>query len=118
MGAGDVVNYNLGIIAIMEGDYDAATNYLGSTNTVNSALVKLLKDDYDAALATINKVEKESAKKHYVKAVVLANQDKDSEALQALGMAVSKDADLKAHAKKDMEFAKYFENDEFKSMVE
>jgi Flp pilus assembly protein TadD len=118
MGAGDVVNYNLGIVKIIQGDYDAASNYLGNTTSVNAALVKLLKDDFDAALSTVNKVEKESAKKQYVKAIILANQDKDDAALQALGMAVSQDAELKARAKKDMEFAKYFENEEFKNLVD
>ena len=117
-GAGDAVNYNLGIVKVMQGDYDAAGSYFGNTNSVNTALVKLLKDDFDGALATINKVEAESAKKNYVKAVIAANQNKEELALQSLKAAVSQDKELKARAKVDMEFAKYFENATFKSLVE
>jgi hypothetical protein len=118
MGAGDVVNYNLGIIAVMEGDYSAAANYFGNTAEVNTALVKLLQDDYEGALATINKVDCECAVKYYVKAVIAANQDKQELALESLKTATSKSADLKARAKVDMEFAKYFQNDTFKAIVQ
>jgi tetratricopeptide (TPR) repeat protein len=116
--AGDEVSYNLGIINIMKGDYDAAMRNLGSTNTINSALVKILKDDFNGALATINKVEGEDAKKYYVKAIAAANQDNESMALDNLKTAVSKSSELKARAKVDMEFAKYFENETFKGLVE
>lgn len=118
MGAGDVVNYNLGIIAVMEGDYSAAANYFGSTAEVNTALVKLLQDDFEGALATINSVDCECAIKYYVKAVIAANQDKEELALDMLKVAAEKSEKLKARAKVDMEFAKYFENETFKSIVQ
>jgi hypothetical protein len=118
MGAGDVVNYNLGIIAVMEGDYEAAANYFGATAEVNTALVKLLRDDLEGALATINSVDCECAIKYYVKAVIAANQDKEELALEMLKAAAEKSDDLKARAKVDMEFAKYFENDAFKAIVQ
>ena len=72
MGAGQAVNYNLGIIKIMQGDYDAASNYLGNADEFNVALVKLLKGDADGAMATINKVNGDFAKKYYLKAVIAA----------------------------------------------
>ena len=118
MGAGDAVNYNLGIVNVIEGDYEAAANYFGNTDEVNTALVKLLRDDFDGALATINKVECEGARKYYVKAVIVANQDKEELVMEMLKIAIEKDADLKAYAKADIEFAKYFENATFKTLVE
>ena len=118
MGAGDVVNYNLGIIAVMEGDYEAAANYFGATAEINTALVKLLRDDLEGALATINSVDCDCAPKYYVKAVIAANQDKEELALEMIKAAAEKSEKLKARAKVDMEFAKYFENDAFKAIVE
>ena len=118
MGAGDVVNYNLGIIKIMQGEYEKAASYLGNTDEVNTALVKLLRDDFDGALATINKVQCDCASKYYVKAVISANQDKEELALETLKAAIERDADFKARAKVDMEFAKYFNNANFKSLTE
>lgn len=118
MGAGDAVNYNLGIIKIMQGEYEKAASYLGNTDEINTALVKLLRDDFDGALSTINKVECECASKYYVKAVIAANQDKEELAMETLKVAIEKDAAFKARAKVDMEFAKYFENANFKSLTE
>ena len=37
-GAGNEVNYNKGIVAIMKGDYKAAVDYFGKCNCVNAAL--------------------------------------------------------------------------------
>jgi tetratricopeptide (TPR) repeat protein len=116
-GAGAVVNYNLGIIKIMQGEYDAASKYLGNTDEFNTALVKLLKKDFDGALATINRVEGDFAKKHYLKAVIAAKQNKDDLVYESLRLAVAKDSSLKAYAQKDMEFAKYFENATFTGIV-
>jgi len=118
MGAGEVVNYNLGIIKVMKGDYEAAANYFGNTNEVNTALVKVLRDDFEGALATINKVTCECPIKYYVKAVIAANMDQEELVLETLKIAAEKSADLKARAKVDMEFAKYFENATFKTIVE
>lgn len=118
MGAGEVVNYNLGIIKVMKGDYEAAANYFGNTNEINTALVKVLRDDFEGALATINKVTCECAVKYYVKAVIAANMDQEELVLETLKIAAEKSADLKARAKVDMEFAKYFENAKFKAIVE
>lgn len=118
MGAGDAVNYNLGIIKVMKGEYEAAANYFGNTDEINTALVKLLRDDFEGAMATINKVKCECATKYYVKAVIAANMDQDDLAFETLKLATEKKADFKARAKVDMEFAKYFENATFKTIVE
>jgi len=117
MGAGAAVNYNLGIIKIMQGDYDAAAGYLGNTDEFNTALVKMLKKDFDGSLATINRIEKDFAKKYYLKAVVAAKQGKDELVFESLRLAFAKDASLKDRAKVDMEFAKYFENTVFKGLL-
>ena len=49
LGAGPDVNYNLGIVNVIEGDYDAAINYFGSEATFNCSLAKYLKKDDEGA---------------------------------------------------------------------
>jgi hypothetical protein len=55
---------------------------------------------------------------YYLKAVIGARNDDSDMVLNNLRAAVEKKADLKAKAKTDIEFAKFFENDTFKSIVE
>jgi hypothetical protein len=117
MGAGTVVNYNLGIIKVIQGDYDAAASYFGATDEFNNALVKCLKKDFDGSLATLGRIEKDFAKKDYLRAVVAAKQSKDELVFESLRLAVAKDSALKNRAQVDIEFAKYFENDVFKGIV-
>ena len=118
MGAGPAVNYNLGIIKVIQGDYDAASNYFGNVDEFNTALVKYLKKDSDGALSTLGRVEKDFAKKDYLRAVVAAKQSKDDLVFESLRLAFSKDSSLKNRAKVDIEFAKYFENQVFKGLVQ
>jgi hypothetical protein len=118
MGAGAAVNYNLGIVNVIKGDYDKAASYFGNTDEYNTALVKYLKKDTKGAMATLNNVKSESCYKYYLKAVLAADLDQDELVMESLRTAISKKAELKDRAKVDMEFAKYFENDAFKSIVE
>jgi tetratricopeptide (TPR) repeat protein len=118
MGAGPEVNYNLGIIKIMEGDYESAQNYYGNTVCFNSALVKLLQGSTAASLETLKKIENPGAKVYYLMAVAAA-RDGDVELMyNSLRAAVARDASLKAYALKDVEFYKYFEENLFKEIVQ
>ncbi len=118
MGAGPEVNYNLGIIKIMEGDYESAQNYYGNTVSLNSALVKLLQGSTSAAIETLKKVEDPGAKVYYLMAVAAA-RDGDVELMyNSLRGAVARDASLKAYALNDVEFYKYFEENLFKEIVQ
>jgi tetratricopeptide (TPR) repeat protein len=118
MGAGPEVNYNLGIIKIIEGDYESAQNYYGNTVSFNSALVKLLQGNPAPAIETLKKIEDPGAKVYYLMAVAGA-RDGDVELMyNSLRAAVARDASLKAHALKDVEFFKYFEEDLFKEIMQ
>ncbi len=55
---------------------------------------------------------------YYLKAVGSARSDREEGVLNNLRTAVSKKSELKAHAKKDLEFAKYAEGEAFGSIVE
>ncbi len=114
----EAINYNLGVISIIKGDYDNATKYLSSSTSFNAALAQLLDDDNSAATKTINGVEKDAALVYYLKAVIGARTDNSDMVYTNLRTAVQKDSELKAYAKDDVEFHKYFEEDTFKNIVQ
>ncbi len=118
-GAGNAVNYNKGIVAIKQGDYASAVSTFGSEAGVNVAIAKLLNGDNAGALRAINASnDKEKAMGYYVKAIVAARNGEASNVFTNLTNAVKKDSKLRNKAKTNMEFAKYFANDTFKSIVE
>lgn len=118
--AGPEVTYNLGLIDIQDGKYaDALTNFGPATSTFNVALAKVLNGDYDGALATIDKsAEKEDASSYYLKAIIGARKGNKDMLINNLRTAVQKDPSLKAKAKTDVEFLKYRDDADFKSIVE
>ena len=119
MGAGDEVNYNLGIIKIKQGDYKAAVNYFGSKPSFNAALANLLNGDNDKALSILGELgDVEWGMVYYLKAVASARGGQDEGVYNNLRTAVGKKDKLKAYAVKDIEFAKYASNEAFTSIVE
>ncbi|MGQ8338745.1 tetratricopeptide repeat protein [Sunxiuqinia sp. A32] len=118
-GAGEEVNHNLGIVAIKKGDYDQAVKYFGESGSINAALAKMLAGDNNGALKILNAIDMEQCfMKPYLTAVIGARTAKENLMFENLADAVKKNADLKATAKTDMEFAKYFEDAKFKAIVE
>ncbi len=118
MSAGEVVSYNLGIIKIIQGKYSDAINYFGNAAEVNAALAKLLIKQNDQALSTLNSVKSEDAVVSYLRAIVGARTQNTDMLFTNLKIAVGKSAALKANAAKDLEFAKYFQDATFKSIVQ
>jgi tetratricopeptide (TPR) repeat protein len=121
LGAGEKVNYNLGIINIIEGDYESAINYFGAEPSFNAALATYLKGDSEGAWRIAANLDQESPYRSYLLAVIAANQDKPEVAYENLKKAVQTCKDpqmMKDRAKKDLEFAKLFEEAEFKAIVE
>jgi len=116
--AGKSVNYNLGILKIMAGDYEAAVNYFQDFKSFNTALAMLLAGKNDSAMKTIDAVEEECYMNYYLKAVIAARIGNEGVVLENLKTAIEKKAELKEMAKTDLEFRAYFANDTFKSLVE
>jgi tetratricopeptide (TPR) repeat protein len=117
-GAGEEVNQNLATVKIVQGDYDAAKSLLGATQCYNNALVILLQGQPDKAYEMLKGLDKDFAKKDYLMAVAAARGDDKDAMLDALRAAVAKKAELKEYAAKDIEFAAYFEDEAFKSIVQ
>ena len=111
---GDAAKYNMGLINIKKGEYSNAISNMGSTNTFNKALAQTLNKDYSSASSSLaNSTEANTAKGLYLKAVIASRNGNESEVISSLVKAFEKDSSLRAKAKKDREFIKYFENAAF-----
>lgn len=118
-GSSPETSYNLGLIAIQEGNYGEALEKMGDNQTFNVALAKVLNDENDAALTVIDaSAEADAAYSYYLKAIVGARTNNQDLMISNLKTAISKDPSLKAKAAKDAEFIKFREVDAFKALIQ
>jgi tetratricopeptide (TPR) repeat protein len=111
--------FGQGVIAITEGKYDDAVNLLGTQPCFNLALAHLLKKDVNRAKTVLDGMtEPCKGRAGYLKAVVGARLDDRNYMLNGLREAVAADAAWKAYAKSDLELAKFWNDDTFKSAVQ
>ncbi len=112
--------WGLGVIAITKGEYDKAVNLFGSEPCFNAALAMVLKGDVNKAKTMLDGMKEghKDGSTAYLKAIVGARLDDKNYALNNLREAVGMKADWKAYAKTDLEFAKMFNDDTFKSIVQ
>ncbi len=118
MDAGKQAKYNLGIISVKEGEYEQAINHLQEYNSFNTALAMLLGGKKTEAGKMLAGLDETNAMVNYLQAVIAARNNAENEVFENLRTAVEEDNSLKDLAKTDMEFASYFENETFKSIVE
>jgi Flp pilus assembly protein TadD len=118
-GAGDAVNYNLGMVFLKKGEYDMALRYFQKDADVNTALAKILTGDNNGALRDLENFNLPGCyMKEYFKAIIGARTAKENLLFESLKNAIEINPDLKAKAKVDQEFAKYFTDPKFKAIVE
>ena len=112
--------WGLGVIAITKGEYDKAVNYFGTEPSYNLALAQLLKGDVSKAKSTLDSMKDlgKSGKPSYLKAIVGARLDDKNYMLNNLREAIGFKAEWKTYAKTDLEFAKFFNDETFKSTVQ
>jgi len=111
--------WGMGVISITKGEYDKAVNYFGSEPCFNLALALALKGDNNKAKVTLDAVKEPcKGKTGYLKAVVGSRLDDKNYMLGGLREAIAAKADWKGYAKTDLEFAKFFNDDTFKSAVQ
>ncbi len=116
-GKGVRVNYNVGILMIPKGDYQAAlTSFAGRTCTYNVALAHLMAGNEAAAMTNLD-CAPESAHVSYLKAVIGARRQNNTMVFDNLRKAVQLNPALKAEAKIDREFIRYFQVADFQGIV-
>jgi tetratricopeptide (TPR) repeat protein len=112
--------WGLGVIAITKGEYDKAVNFFGTEPCFNNALALYLKGDVTKSKAMLDGMKElcKCGKPSYLKAVIGAKLDDRNYMLSNLREAIGFKAEWKAYAKTDLEFAKFFTDDTFKSTVQ
>jgi tetratricopeptide (TPR) repeat protein len=112
------VDQNLGIVMINKGDYSRALTYFGDkTCNHNVALAQLLSGNIAGANQNA-KCAPEKAETSYLLAVIAARTNDTQSMISNLSKAISLDPALKDVARNDREFLKFFENPEFKALVQ
>ena len=95
----------LGNLNIAKGNYAAAVETFGDSNTNSAALAQMLNKDYESAKATLKRVKNADAMTSYLNAIISARQGKSYAANSYLQEALQKDPTLADYAAKDLEFA-------------
>jgi tetratricopeptide (TPR) repeat protein len=117
-GAGEEVNYNLGIVSIKKANYDQAVKYFKNYQDVNTALAKILTGDNNGALRDLEAFDQPDCfMKEYLKAVIGARTARENLVFDSLKAAVQINPEVKQRAKTDVEFAKYASDSRFQSIV-
>jgi hypothetical protein len=106
----------LGLLYIKQGEYVKAVNSFGTVKSNNAALAQILTKDYSKAQQTLDAIEHPTAVTSYLKAIVAARTNNSAAVFSHLKDAFNKDKSLKDGAAKDLEFAKYSTNGEFKAL--
>jgi Flp pilus assembly protein TadD len=107
-GAGDEVNYNMGIIDIQKGDYNSAIQNMKGYNTFNKALAQVLAGNTETALKTLNDSDdSDTAMGYYLKAIIGARMNDSNMVNNNLEKAYEIDASLEEKAVDDLEFRNF-----------
>ena len=96
----------LGNLSIMQGNYAQAVKQFGNTASNSAALAQLLNKDYLTASKTLDRIAAPDGLTSYLKAIIAARTNNSEQALTHLRTAVAKDPSLAELAKTDLEFAK------------
>ena len=117
-GSGKEVGENLAIVKIIQGQYETAAKLYNdeSISYANHALAQLLSGDNNGASRTLANAP-ETARISYLKAIIAARTAKTSVMYENLTKAIKKDEAFKTLAATDMEFAKYFDDQNFKLIL-
>lgn len=107
----------MGLLNLLQGNYNQAAGAYGSSNTNNAALAKLLVRDYNAAKQTLEAIETPDATTAYLLAIIASRTNNFNEVIANLRAAIGRDRTIAARALSDLEFAKYRTNQEFISLL-
>ncbi|HAR39387.1 MAG: hypothetical protein A2W86_12945 [Bacteroidetes bacterium GWD2_45_23] len=114
----DGLDEAMGLINLLQGNYNQAVGAYGNNQTNNAGLAQLLVRDYNKAKQILESVENPNATTAYLLAIIASRTNNFNEVSTNLRTAISRDRSFAATAAKDLEFAKYRTNQEFRSIVQ
>ncbi len=117
--AGTAGNLNaaLGTSYITQGEYGKALNVLRQVSSNNAALAQILNSDYNGARSTLAAVKNPNAITSYLGAILAARTNDRDAVYSNLRNAVKLDRTIITKALNDLEFAKYFTDANFLSVL-
>jgi len=98
----DDAKKNLGVLALVQGDYAEAAKRLKGLGGESEAVANIMNGDYSSAISALDGYD--SAEDDYIRAIAAARQGKASDVKTYLNSAFSKDSSLKEKAANDIEF--------------
>ena len=107
----------MGNLYIAQGQYERAVNSFGDSKTNSAALAQILAKDYNKAKNILAGIATPDAYTDYLMAVLGARTNNTSMLTSSLKSAVAKNPALAKKAATDLEFAKYYTNADFMSIV-
>lgn len=107
----------MGLLNIMEGDYNQAADAFKDTQSNNAALADILTNNYNGAESTLKSIKNPDAMTYYLLAIVGSRTNNFNEVLSNLRSAFTMDSSLVRRAANDLEFAKYRTNADFMSLL-
>ena len=107
----------MGLLNLLQGNYNQAASAYGSSNSNNAALAQLLVRDYNAAKQTLEAIETPDATTAYLLAIIASRTNNFNEVIANLRAAIGRDRMIATRALTDLEFAKYRTNQEFMSLL-
>lgn len=107
----------MGLLYIMDGDYNKAANAFGDVLTNNAALSQILTNDYAKATETLKNISNPDATTAYLQAIIGARTNNFNSVLSSLRSAISQDGNLAKKALYDLEFYKYRTNNDFINLI-
>lgn len=108
----------MGLLSLLQGNYNQAVSSYGSNRTNNAGLAQLLVRDYNKAKQTLESVEAPDATTAYLLAIIASRTNNFNDVVSNLRTAIGRDRAIAARAANDLEFAKYRTNQEFRSIVQ
>ena len=102
---------------IRDGEYEKAVANFGSTPSFNKALAQVLAKNVSDASRTISQVNSQDAYVDYLKAIISAKNNNEDGVMKSLKEAFKKNPELMDYAEFDVEFIRYFDQENFKSIV-
>jgi Flp pilus assembly protein TadD len=111
------LNNASGLLAVLNGNYNQATQSFGNSASNNAALAQILAKDYNKAQNTLNAIATPDATTSYLKAIVGARTNNLDAVVSNLKTAVASKPALASKALKDVEFAKFVANSKFLEVV-
>ena len=107
----------MGLLYLMEGDYNQAVDAFGDTKSNNAALAQILTKNYNVADITLKAIKNPDALTYYLMAVVGSRTNNFNDVMTNLRSAITMDKTMATRALNDLEFAKYRTNQDFMTLL-